>query len=505
MNNLLTKVALFTSIALTVIACGPGGSSGLAGVGGSGYVSSGSVTGFGSVFVNGVKFETDSATFDVDGEQGTQEDLAIGMIVRVDGSINEDGTSGIATSISFDDELQGPVSSLIDIVPGVDNVVRSFTVLGIKVFVDSGSTIFDVSSDVIPPIPAFGFDTIASNNNVEVSGFFDSNGDLQATRVELKDIAFDENSIVEVKGEIKNLLGTDFELGSVKVDASLAILDDLPNGLVETQLVEVKGTFDNVSNTINATRVEAEDVSVEDSDEFELEGLISGYVDKNTIFKIGDISVDASKAVLEPASLVLEDDIRVEAEGAIVNGVLIATEIELEGGEIKIHANVTSVDVDSSTFKVTPVTGQNAITVTVTTDTQLHDDVSEIEPYTLVHLFNNPGFVEVQGYENEEGGITATEVDVKEPGDVVVEGYATAADGDETLGSMTILGVTFAFNASTDFEIDTEVEGALDTDMTPAEINDLITTIPTTPQLVKIQDNDDPADGIADEIEIESP
>ena len=503
MNNLLTKVALFTSIALSVIACGPGGSSGLAGIGGSGYVSSGSVTGFGSVFVNGVEFETDSATFDVDGEQGTQEDLAIGMIVRVDGSINEDGTSGIATSISFDDELQGPVSSLIDIVPGVDNVVRSFTVLGIKVFVDSGSTIFDLSGD-LPISTVFDFITIANDNNVEVSGFFDSNGDLQATRVELKDIAFDVNSIVEVKGEIKNLIGTDFELGSVKVDASSAVLDDLPNGLVETQLVEVKGTFDTVRNTINATRVEAEDISVEDSDEFELEGLISGYADKNTIFKIGDISVDASKAALEPASLVLEDDIRVEAEGAIVNGVLIATEIELEGGEIKIHANVTSVDVDSSTFKVTPVTGQNAITVTITTDTQLYDDVSEIEPYTLVHLFNNPGFVEVQGYENEEGGITATEVDVKEPGDVVVEGYATAADGDETLGSMTILGVTFAFNASTDFEIDTEVEGALDTDMTPAEINDLITTIPTTPQLVKIQD-DDPADGIADEIEIESP
>ena len=114
MNTLLTKSALSAAIALTLVACGGSGSSGgVAGIGGSGFISSGSVTGFGSVFVNGVKFETGSATFDIDDSgSGSQDDLAIGMVVKVNGSINDDGVTGTATSISFDDELQGPVSSL---------------------------------------------------------------------------------------------------------------------------------------------------------------------------------------------------------------------------------------------------------------------------------------------------------------------------------------------------------------------------------------------------------
>ena len=505
MNNQLIKAALFILISLTVIACGPGGSSGLAGIGGSGYVSSGSVTGFGSVFVNGVEFETDSATFDVDGKSGTQEDLAIGMIVRVDGSINEDGTSGIATNISFDDELQGPVSALGAI--GPDGVRRTITVLGITVVLDSSGTTFDISGDNnIPANTVFNFETIAFKNNVEISGFRDSNGDIQATRVELKDIVFDENSIVEVKGVITDLSGTDFNLAGLaglKVDASEAALDDLPDGLLNEKLVEVEGTFDIASNTIKAISVEAEDNSVADTDEFELEGLISGYVDKDTIFNIGDIRVDASNATLEPASLILANDVRVEAEGAVVDGVLIATEIELEGGEIKVHASVTSVNAAENTFEVMPVSGQPVITVTVTTGTQLEDEVNEIEPFTLGDLVIGD-FVEVQIFEDGDGGIIATEIDVKEPSDVVVRGYTSAADGDETGGTVTILGIIFDFDSATKFERDAAIEGDSDTPVTGPDIKTLIDSISATPQLVKIQ-IDKEADEIADEIELESP
>ena len=69
MNKILVKTSLCAAIALTIVGCGSesSGGGGVAGIGGSGYVSSGSVSGFGSVFVNGVEFETDSATFDVDG------------------------------------------------------------------------------------------------------------------------------------------------------------------------------------------------------------------------------------------------------------------------------------------------------------------------------------------------------------------------------------------------------------------------------------------------------
>lgn len=486
MNNQMTKAILSSAIAITVVACGPGGTGGLAGIGGSGYVSSGSVSGFGSVFVNGVEFETDSATFDVDGVSGTQDDLAIGMIVKVSGSIDDDGIHGTATSISFDDEIQGPVTDIQPI--GLDGIKKSFSVLGTTVIIDSGSTTFD----------GFNFGTIRDNNNVEVSGFFDSEGFIQATRVELKDIDFVENSsIVEVKGVITNLSDRNFELGSVKVDASSAP-DDLPNGLVEGQLVEVKGTYNTGTNTINATQVEGEDNLFDDADEFELEGLVSGYTDINSIFKIGTVSVDASKATFEPASLSLANDMRIEAEGAIVNGILIASEIELEDGAIKIHAPVTAVNVAEGTFEIRPLSSQPPITVTVTTGTQLENDVTEIESFSLNDLVANTDFVEVQGFDDGSGGITATEVEVKEVSDIVVQGYATAATGIPSDGTITVLGVKYRFDTGTDFENENDI------DMDGAAINALIAAINTTPQLVKMQD-DEPGDGIADEIDIESP
>jgi hypothetical protein len=512
MNTLLAKSTLAAAIALTIVACAPEGGS-LAGIGGSGYVSSGSVSGFGSVFVNGVEFETGSATYDIDGESGSlgDRDLAIGMVVRVSGTINDDGISGTASHISFDDELQGPVSAPAgetNIIYDVDGVTGTFTVLGVKVVIDSSSTSFDVDGDLT--VTTFDFNTIAIDNNVEISGFFDMDGTLLATRIELKDITFDPDSIVEVEGVISNLSGTTFDLGTLlMVNASAATFDDLPDGLVDNQLVEVKGTYDTGSNTITATKVEGEDNSPEDTDEIEIEGIITNYDAVNLTFNIGEIVVDISNLTLDSA-IVLSNDIRIEVEGAVVNGILIATELELEGGDIKVHAMVSSVDKATNSFKIEPVPGQE-ITVTITSSTQLEADGFEDAQYTLTDLFNDPGFVEVRGLDDGEGGITALEVDVKgsDIGEVIVQGFATAVTGDSSGGTMTVIGVTFNFDdgTTTDFEIDSDVEGNEDTDMKLSEVDDLIDAIKlVAPQLVKIVDKKDldgnPV-GDADEIEIE--
>ena len=507
MNTRLTKLFISVATALTIVACSESGGN-YAGIGGSGYISSGSISGFGSVFVNGVEFQTDEATttYDVDGNPGTELDLAIGMVVQVSGTINDDGITGTATGISFDDELQGPVSGLAPINPLADNLTRTFSVLGVNVVIDSSSTSFDISD---PAATDFGFTSIANDNNVEISGFFNQAGELVATRVELKDINFTaDSSIVEVKGTISNLIGTTFNIGTnLNVDASSATLDDLPNGLVNGQLVEVRGTFNAATKTIKAIEVEGEDESVADSAEFELEGIITDYID-NSSFTVAGIPVDASSASFEPASLslTLENDLRIEVEGEIRNGILIADEVELEGGDIKVHAKVSSVDITANTFNVTPVQGQGTITVTVTPDTQIENDLDENAP-TLTYLYNNPNsFVEVQGYDDDLGGILATEVDIRETGDVIVQGYATTANGDETSGTIAVLGITFIYDTTTSFEIDSDIEGDPDINMTPSQINDLISAIQSAPQLVTIEDKyGEGIPGIADEIEIESP
>ena len=74
----MTVPAIFRALpfilAASLSSCGGGGGGGLAsvsnggGIGGSGHSSSGTIDGFGSIFVNGVEFETDEALIEVDGE-----------------------------------------------------------------------------------------------------------------------------------------------------------------------------------------------------------------------------------------------------------------------------------------------------------------------------------------------------------------------------------------------------------------------------------------------------
>ncbi|MGD8582741.1 MAG: DUF5666 domain-containing protein, partial [Gammaproteobacteria bacterium] len=364
MKKSILNLSLTAATAISIAACSSG--SDVAGIGGSGYVSSGTVTGFGSIFVNGVEFETGSATFSVDDDpNGTEDDLAIGMRVTVTGSVNTDGVTGTATSVTFDDELQGPVSSVSDI--DADGVSRTITVLGTQVVLNSTTTNFDISSSATG---TFDFINISAGDNVEISGYFDSTGILQATRIELKEQDFVvDSSIVELKGTITNLVNTAFELAGlngISIDASSATLDDLPSGLENGTLVEVKGTCpDPACMTIKATRVEGETDDYDNDDDVELEGIITRYVDDSD-FDVNGFPVDASGAQKEPASLELQPDVLIEVEGTIVNGVLVASEVELEGGDIKIAATVATKDASAGSFDLEPLSGH---TITVKIDT----------------------------------------------------------------------------------------------------------------------------------------
>lgn len=474
MKTLLYKTALSAAIAASLISCG--GDSGVAGIGGSGFYT-GTVTGFGSVFVNGVEFETSGTVFDIDDSgSGSQDDLAVGMVVSVNGTVNADGVTGNATSISFDDQLQGPVSSLS--APDLDGENRTFTVLGTTVRINAIDTVFDVTG--VLSGTAFDFDLITNSNSVEVSGFFNTAGELVATRVELKASVFSISDIVELKGSITGLVNTSFTVNGVNINAATAAIDDLPGGLTEGAPVEVKGNCSDLScNTINATRVEGQN-GFDDADKISVEGLVTNFVDSSN-FKINGISVNASSAALSPATLILRDGLRVEVEGPISNNAIQAISVELRGGSAKVHAKINSVDPASGNFAV-GVNG-GTIDVTVTTATQVEGTVSM------------GNFVRVRGFENDAGGVTATRVEVRNDDDVIVQGNMTAFSGT----SITLIGVSFQvdYNGGAG---ETDFEDATDNGITQSQFQ----TQAPLGTLVKVKDrNDQPVLGTADEIEIE--
>src|SRR5258707_757124 len=64
-------------------------------------VAVGPITGFGSVFVNGVEYITSNAQILIDHQAGAEAQLHPGQIVTVKGNVNADGVTGTATEVSF--------------------------------------------------------------------------------------------------------------------------------------------------------------------------------------------------------------------------------------------------------------------------------------------------------------------------------------------------------------------------------------------------------------------
>ena len=165
-------------IGIVVSACGGGGATQSAGIGGTGInvgkgVVQGRVTGFGSIYINGFKFDTDSSQFIVDGAvkaNQAEANLKVGMIVSLEVETEDGSYTGNALQVFYDDEVQGPVSGLAPFSAG--ETQRTFSVFGQTITIDDTSTLFNSELFNGAPLnPGFGFDTITDDDVVEISGF----------------------------------------------------------------------------------------------------------------------------------------------------------------------------------------------------------------------------------------------------------------------------------------------------------------------------------------------
>jgi len=476
-KKLFIKSILTTVITAALVSCG-GGSNDLAGIGGSGYVSDGTVTGFGSVYVNGVKFETNSAIFEVeDNINATQTDLRIGMVVQVFGDIN----TSTATRIHYSDDLEGPITSINE---NADLTEKTLTILGTTVIVDKSDTVYENTS----------YSALANDNVIEVSGYYDNTNVLHASYVEFKSAVSNTSDVFEVSGIITNLGGSSFTVQGISINAEAAVLSDLPNGLQNGIDVEVKGRLN--GSVIDAVEVEGNnDELSDDGSDVSIEGIITDYVDDNN-FKIKGQLINATTATKLPSVLTLKNGIKVEAEGTISNGVLNATEIESRSGDSEVTAVVTSVDIDNKVLTVSVVAGQPSITVQLTSATLTEDGIDSGQ-LDLSNITTNTDFVEVRGFESGTRTITATRVKRLTGEKTELQGVITAKDDDI---SITILGIVFPVDINTEYEDEFE-----------ATIPDFFSLFPDTvildQSIISIEDAvnvDTNPVGFADSVEIES-
>jgi hypothetical protein len=296
------------------------------GIGGTG-ISSGPIEDFGSLWVNGVKFETDASTViieggrpvDVPNVEALRRYFRRGMVVQVHGTVHADGKTGVASKVFYGDTVQGAIVS-------IDVAARRLTVLDREVFVDGSTIIGDA------PYPQHPLELFAVGNIVEVSGTTTADGAIRATWIGLLGAdasgrAFD----VETDGTITRHDATaeTFFLGDIQVQYGNVSEDRRPD-LADGQRVEVRGRSLN-PRTVEATSIflDEDDLPLDAGETFWLDGLVTQAI-SSTIFKVNDraIVLDDDASFVNGTSADLRLNARVEVEGEVgETGTLLALRV----------------------------------------------------------------------------------------------------------------------------------------------------------------------------------
>jgi hypothetical protein len=325
---------------LVLAACGGGGSGTDSATEQAASYTAGTVSGFGSVIVNGVRFDDSAATVEDDeGARGSSSSLKLGMQVEIEGSRVDDALGrAVARHIRFGAELIGPVAS-------VNPTANTFVVLGQTVEVRN-NTVFDGSIT--------GGLSGLSGKIVEVHAIFDAaNSRYIATRIE------DRLAVVlyKIRGMVSNHNPTakTFTLGTELISYANVPAASLPanlgNGLrvrVRLETVQVNGAWVAV-RIVNGVR------KVDDLPDARVRGAVTTF-NSTASFLVNGIPVDASGAIFDRGSAGLALGANVEVRGNAVNGTIVATRVRVLSSSdddvrgFELHGTASGVDTNANTF-----------------------------------------------------------------------------------------------------------------------------------------------------------
>ena len=310
----------------------PGGFTGPA----AGSSALGAVSGFGSIIVGGVRFDDSAASVqDDDGVSMASGDLKLGMVVKVKGGKKTDDGSSVrakADTIDVQSELQGPVDS---------KTADTLVVLGQTVKI-TAATFFE---------DGLSLASLAVGAVVEVHGFVDPLvNTMAATRIESKPNA----KSFKLQGAIKtlNTAAKTFNIGTVTISYLTA---DLPAGLTLANdlVVRLRLALTPLTGTRTALKIRKFEIDKEDRNEAKVEGIVTAFT-SSSAFSVNGLAVDASAATFESGKTGVVLGARVEVEGSLVSGVLVAKKVSVEGrpeaSRFELHGVVGGLDKTAQTF-----------------------------------------------------------------------------------------------------------------------------------------------------------
>ncbi|MFT3957047.1 MAG: DUF5666 domain-containing protein [Piscinibacter sp.] len=333
-----TTVAALMAVGL-ITACGGGGGGSSPGGGTASAFTAGPVRGFGSIIVNGVRFDDSGAEIEnEDGVRGSQDDIRLGSMVEVEsGRIDDSSHRATATRIRFGSEIKGPVASF-------DIATNSFVVLG-QVIEVKPETVFDDSLGAIDVAGLAGM-------VVEVHAQRDAaTGHYVATRIEAEVGA----TSFKLRGAISALdtVAKTFQIGDALISYASLNAADIPAGLANGMKLRVKVATTQVDGKWVATSIRSGERKVEDHGDARLQGNVTAFTSA-TAFEVNGIPVDASSARIDKGPVTA--DSVVEVRGSAKDGTIVAERVTVLNGSddsvsgVELHGSISGVDATARTF-----------------------------------------------------------------------------------------------------------------------------------------------------------
>jgi Domain of unknown function (DUF5666) len=316
--------------ASALVACGAGTQSGV-GVGGTGtgtqtiaaaptpVTVTGPITGFGSVILNGTRFDDTAALVIRDAKAIAINALRLGMTIEVTGTKSADGLTGTAETIRVFSEIKGPTQS-------VNVSSNSAYILGSLVLINS-NTVFSGATSLAD---------VRVGDVIEAYGLRNlSTGDISATRVEVEKPPVQVGGApvitpVSLTGTIQNLNVTNMTFtvnGQIITYSSAIISGILANGLS----VQVQGNTSSASTSISAAGITVTMPSVSNEGrQVEIEGIVTSFVSRAN-FKLNGSLINANNSGLSTTQVArLLDGARCQVIGVVTNSIVQASKLECE-------------------------------------------------------------------------------------------------------------------------------------------------------------------------------
>jgi hypothetical protein len=420
----------FVAVLLTLLAsCGADQVAGIEGSGApvaSDVTTTGRINGFGSIFIDGVEYDTSTAQITVDEQPATEADLRVGHVVSIVGTLDPDGKKGKAKQVTLTSDVRGDITS-------VDVAAHTFVVLGQTVKV-TADTLFDESTQ------ARDLAGLKSGATVRVSGFTNATGEVLASRIDgVTTVALD----VQVSGKVQNLDTTakSFRVNNLAVDYRSATVS---GSLSEGSDATIHGTT-GADGSLVATQVTVQaEQPVAAGEKGQIEGLITNF---NSIFSFIveglSISTNANTRI-NLHGLMLGTDVFVKVRGTFDGSrMLVADQIEAKPAAASLARGVVdSVSVAAGTLRVLGVTAQ------VSASTTFEDKGADKKrQFTLSDVVAGD-YVEVRGVAAEGEPLIAFAVQRSKAED---RSYVQGMAQDLAAPGFKVLGVSVVTDSNTSF------------------------------------------------------